>query len=259
MSHALNRFAGLVLTCVVAGGLALAAPAGATSHPTSTAGQHPHGTVPSRAGHAKVVPTTDEGAGYWLYPNEVNGLASVSATFTMPSFSCVHSGDQEWLLPGIWAFASGTLTEQVDVNFNCNSGSTLQVGYACLTDGCGTSLSPNVGDRMIASLAYTPTATVATLKDVTQGTKTQFVGAARTTDDVVLVGDVGPDWFFGGIVKKVPQFTRVSFSQVQVNGEYLVDGPFPTQYNLKTAVPLQITTSAILSDGKSFVTTFMHT
>ncbi len=111
---------------------------------------------------------------------------------------------------------------------------------------------------MIASLAYTSTATVATLKDVTQGTKTQFVGAARTTDDVVFVGDVGPDWFVGGVVTKVPQFTSVTFSQVQVNGEYLVDGPFPTQYNLKTGAFVQITTSPILSDGKSFSTTFRH-
>jgi hypothetical protein len=258
MSARLTRLCALALTCVVAGGLALAAPAGAAGHHASTAGQHPSGAVPRAGSHLKIVPTTDQGAGYWLYPTTANGLASVSTTFTMPSFSCVHSNDQEWLLPGIWVFASGTLTEQVDVNFNCNTGTVLREGYACLTDGCGTALTPAVGDTMIASLAYTPTATVATLKDVTQGTKTQFVGAARSDDDVVLVGDVGPDWFFGGIVKKVPQFAPVTFRQVQLNGEYLVDGPFPTQYNLKTGTSLQITTTAILPDGESFTTKFKH-
>ncbi len=101
--------------------------------------------MPGHAAHAKLVPTTNEGAGYWLYPNEVNGLASVSATYTMPSFSCAHPNDSEWLLPGIWAFASGTLTEQVDVNFNCNSGTKLQQGFVCLTEGCGSALSVNGG------------------------------------------------------------------------------------------------------------------
>lgn len=258
MRPALTKIAGAVLVCVVACGVGLAGPAGAARHPVSTAGQHPSAAVPARGLQPNTVPTTDQGAGYWLYPTAANGLASVSATFTMPSFSCVHSGDQEWLLPGIWVFSSGTLTEQVDVNFNCNTGSVLQAGFACLTDGCGTSLSPAVGDKMIASLAYTPTATVATLKDVTQGTKSQFAGAARSNDDVVLVGDVGPDWFFGGIVTKVPQFAPVKFSQVQFNGEYLVDGPFPTQYNLKTGTALQITTTQIQTDGESFTTKFKH-
>lgn len=259
MTHAIRRIAVAVLACAIAGAVAQAAPASAAVRPASTAGQHPHGVVPRANAHQKAVAQTDEGAGYWLYPGEVNGLSSASATFVMPSFSCAHSGDQEWLLPGLWVFSGGALTEQVDVNFNCNNGSVLQQGFACLTDGCGsTSIFPDPGDTMIASLAYTSTATVATLKDVTQGVTSQFVGAATSTDQIVLVGDVGPDWFFGGVVKKVPVFSKVKFTQVQLNGQYLEDGPNPARYNLKTGTSLQIATTNILSDGESFTTTFKH-
>jgi hypothetical protein len=252
------RATGLILTMLLAGAVAVAAPAGAAKQPTSTQGQHPTGAVPSPGVRANANSTTDQGAGYFLYPTGADGLASVSTAFKMPAFSCSRSDDQEWLLPGIWVFSGGALTEQVDVNFNCNSGTLLQQGYVCLTDGCATAINVAVGDRMVASLAYTPTATVATLKDVTAGTKAQFVGAANTTDQVVLVGDIGPDWFFGGIVTKVPQFAKVAFKTVQINGQYLVDGPSPTPYNLKTASTLQIVTSTIHTDGESFDTTFHH-
>ena len=253
---------GLVLTLVFAGASAMAAqPRPHAKHATSTAGMHPHRTLPtpgtSGTAAPNVVPFTDQGAGYFNYPSSASGLASVSATFVMPTFNCVSSTDSEWLLPGIWVFAGGSLSEQVDVNFNCNNGSKLQEGIICLSNtGCDTSLVVNPGDKIIASLAYTPTATVATLKNATTHLSMQLVGGVITTDEVVLVGEIGPD-LFGP--RNVPQFSNLHFSAVQINGQYLADGPFPTRYNLKTDTKVQIWTSPISGDGAQFTSVYKHT
>lgn len=239
----------------LSGGPALAAEAGArTHHPKSTAGLHPR--IVMHRGQGAYVPVTNYGAGYFTYPANANGLASASATFTMPTFSCASSTDNEWLLPGIWVYSGGALSEQVDVNFNCNSGAKVQSGIVCLNNaGCDTSLAVNPADKIIASIAYTPTATVATLKDVTTQVSAHVVGAAVTNDEVVFIGDEGPS-LFG--VNYVPTFTHVSFGSVQINGQYLVDGPFPAQYHLKTGSVVQITASIIVPTGAGFTTTFHH-
>ncbi|MBV9485271.1 MAG: hypothetical protein JO246_04370 [Frankiaceae bacterium] len=236
-------------------------PHSAVAHPVSTKGLHPHGSVPTRGLTANVVPTTDEGGGYWFYPSStIEGFASASTTFTMPNFTCASNSDQEWLLPGIWGFNSGTLTSQVDVNFNCNNGSKLQVGYACAPDGtCGNSLTPNPGDVMEASLTETATGSVARLRDFTQNTSTSASGAAGPLDDVILIGTVGPDWFFGGVVRKVPTFNHVTFRFASINGEAIGDGDyFPTQYNLRTDSFNQINAGPILLHHTMFTNTFKH-
>lgn len=245
MSCTRARLAGLILACAVAAGLTLAAPASAAGHPTSTAGLHPN-----------AVPALNYGAGYFTYPGSAHGVASASATFTMPSFSCVHAGDHEWLLPGIWVYdGNGNMTQQVDVNFNCNLGAILQQSVICLTGAsCDTSLAPAPGDTIVASLAYTSTATVGTIKDVTTGQQAQVVGPAVTTDYTVFVGDLGPNPYG---VTKVPSFTKVPFTSVQVNGQRLVDSS-AVQYNLKTGNVVQITSTKILPDGQSFTTYFKH-
>jgi hypothetical protein len=261
MSPSFTRLCGLALTCIVAGGLALAAPAGAAGHPKSTAGLHPSvGGVPmhrSSGVSPKVTPTTDFGAGYFAYPvDSGQGLASVSATFTVPSITCVHSADHEWLLPGIWVYAAGAITQQVDVNLNCNLGAQLLQDVICIGGSpCDQSLTVAPGDKIVTSLAYTATHTIGTVRDITAGTSAQVVSDPITTDEVILVGDQGPSQFS---VTKVPQFTTVKFTSVQVNGQYLEDAPFPTRYNLKTATALQIAAGPIQSDGQSFTTTFKH-
>lgn len=258
MSSAITRIAGAVLACVVAGGVALAAPATAAGHPTSTAGAHPQVVLPHAGGvHPNANPTTNFGAGYFVYPGDANGLASVSATYTMPTTTCVHPHDYEWLLPGIWVYSGGSLTEQVDVNFNCNGNNPGYYGdVICITgSACNQSVAVAPGDKIVASLAYTPTHTIGTIRDITAGTSGQVVGGPITTDEVVFVGDEGPS-LFG--VNVVPRFTRVQFGSVQVNGQYLVDSPFPTAYDLQTGSDVQIATSAIGANGQSFTTTFKH-
>ncbi len=259
MSAAITRIAGAVLACVVAGGVTLAAPATAAGHPTSTAGAHPHVVLPHAGGvHPNANPSTYYGAGYFTYPSETVGTASASATFTMPTTTCVHPHDREWLLPGIWVYdSSGNLSEQVDVNFNCNGNNPGYYGDVICISGttCDDSLAVAPGDKIVASLAYTATATVGTIRDITAGTTAQVVGGPITTDATIFIGDEGPS-LFG--VNVVPRFTRVQFSSVQVNGQYLVDSPFPVAYDLQTASDVQIATSAIGANGQSFTTTFKH-
>jgi hypothetical protein len=228
---------------------------GAATLAKSTAGQHPHMSHASVAGgRLSAVATTNYGAGYFSYPGLANGVAGASTSFKMPAITCANAGDKEWLLPGIWVYGSGSLTEQVDVNFNCNAGVLLQQAVICVDGaGCDQSLTVAPGDKIRASLAYTSTATIGTIKDVTSGQVRQVVGSAVTTDDTVFIGDEGPS-LFG--VSKVPTFTTQTFKVNQVNGQDLSDWG-PARYNLKTGTPVQIRTGA-LSAAQAFVTTFAH-
>jgi len=227
---------------------------GAATTPKSTAGLHAHLSRAAAGGRLSAVLTTAEGAGYYSYPTSAHGLAGASTSFKMPAITCASASDQEWLLPGIWVYSGGSLSEQVDVNFNCNSGSLLESAVICIAGSCDQTLAVAPHDTIRASIAYTPSATIGTIKDVTSGLSKQVVGPAVTTDDVVFIGDEGPSMFFGGIVTKVPTFTSVKFSNNQVNAQDLSDWA-PGRYNLKTTTKVQIRTSA-LNANQSFVTTF---
>jgi hypothetical protein len=241
-------------TATIALGMTIGAgvASGAATSPKSTAGLHAHLSGATAAGaHLSAVATTNEGAGYYSSPS---GIAGASTSFKMPAITCANAGDKEWLLPGIWVYGSGSLTEQVDVNFNCNAGVLYQQAIICVGGAaCDTSLTVAPGDKIRASLAYTASATIGTIKDVTSGQIRQVVGAAVTTDDVVFIGDEGPA-LFG--VSKVPTFTTQKFSINQVNGQDLSDWS-PLRYNLKTGTPVQIRTGA-LSVAQAFLTTFAH-
>jgi hypothetical protein len=232
------------------GGLAGASNA---HHPQSTLGLTSHINLSTLGGRTPAVPATSYGAGYFSYPGDSNqGVSGASATFVMPSFSCASSSDDEWLLPGIWVYnSSGDLTEQVDVNFNCNDGSLFEGSVVEVGGTEGTSISVSPGDTIEASLSESGTATTGTIKDVTRGFSDQAVGSATTSDETVFIGDTGPSQFS---VSGVPTFSKVKFTQAFVNSEYLGDWG-PAQYNLRTAHDLQIT-GGPLSLGDAFTTTF---
>jgi hypothetical protein len=227
---------------------------GAAARPRGTAGMHPHlSHAMATGGRLSAVSSTSNGAGFYSYPGTTVGVAGVSTSFKMPAITCAASGDNEWLLPGIWVFSGGVLREQVDVNFNCNSGAQFRQAILCIGATCDTSLTVAPHDTIRASLAYTSNATIATLKDVTAGQTRQVVGPVVTTDYTVFIGDQGPA-LFG--VSAVPTFTTVKFANNQVNAQDLSDWA-PDRYNLKTASAVQIRTGA-LSPSQAFVTTFAH-
>jgi hypothetical protein len=231
----------------------------ATSQPKTTAGAQVHvpGLPSAPPPVATTVPKTPYGAGYFVYPFSPN-VGSVSATFTLPSITCQRQGDYEWLLPGIWVYdTSGNLTQQVDINLNCNNGALVMIDVICIAGvACDESLTVSPGDRIVATLSETPSGTFGQIHNLTTGQIAKVSGPATTSDNVVFVGDEGPSL---STVTRVPTFSTVPFSKVQINGYYLSDSPSPTRYNLATTgTTTQITTSPIEGDGDHFVTTFKH-
>ena len=229
----------------------------------STAGLSPQvslpgasGAQPSAAPDAAAGPIQDAGTSSSLGAGAERGgvaLVSASATFTLPSFSCASASDKEWLLPGIWVFTSGgSLVDQVDVNFNCNSGVKLQQGVICINGGtCNQSLHPNPGDVIEAVYVQTASSASGELIDRTQGTSAAATGPL-TTGTAVLEGDMGPS-VFG--VTQVPTFVSVPFSIATINGFYVADWG-PTRLNLQTGSVVQIAAGA--AKTTSFKTTWKH-
>jgi hypothetical protein len=232
----------------------------ASATPTTTAGAQVHvSELPTPRPHiATTVPKTPDGAGYFVYPTLAGqNVGSVSTTFTIPSITCQRHDDREWLLPGIWVYSGGTLTQQVDINLNCNNGTLLMQDVICIAGAdCDQSLTVSPGDRIIATLSETASGTYGQIHNLTTGQIASASGQATTSDDTVFVGDEGPS-LFGETW--VPTFSSVPFSKVQINGYYLSDSPFPTRNNLATTNnTTQIKTTLIEGDGDHFVTMFNH-
>lgn len=160
------------------GCMATAAFSPAISHesPKTTAGAHI--TVPELAAGTSFrnaphigVPTTNFGAGYFAYPTSGN-VGSVSVTFRLPAIHCQSTTDSEWLLPGIWVYDNnGNLSQQVDINLNCNGGAMFLVDVICIAggSGCDESLAVNPGDLIVATLSEEPSGSYGQIRDITSG------------------------------------------------------------------------------------------
>lgn len=200
------------------------------------------------------VTTSRKGAGFSVSPAV---LSSVTATYTMPSITCANPNDIESLLPGLWLFtAGGDFSGEVNARFECIAGSQSRNGYVCLTGAaCDVEIDVAPGDKIVASLEFTATATIGTLRDLTARTSAQKTAPASPAGQTVFIGDIGPSLFGGHIV---PAFSSILFSRVQVNGADLVNEPSAMRYNLKTRKVLQIITTGIHANGSAFRTTFRH-
>jgi hypothetical protein len=204
--------------------------------------------------------STNFGAGYFSYPGTGN-VASASVTFKTPTFSCAKTTDDEWLSPGVWIYnSSGVLSQFSGVEFNCNDGATFTGDVICLDSyaTCDDSMTVSPGDRVVASLSESSTATIAAVHDLTSGTHVSISAAATTTDETVFVGDEGPMLASSGAVTRVPTFTKVLFSKAQVNGQYLGDWS-PVRYNLAThGTKVQESAGVLTGDCDAFSTTFKN-
>ncbi len=254
----ISRFAAVAAAASLALTAALATASGASAKatPASTAGAHqPAGVHHAAMPNTPAGPSAD-GAGYFV---SLAGVSSISVNFTMPDYSCASPDDNEWLLPGIWAFTTGgsRANSQADVNFNCDTGfGQLNESVACAnTDtNCNVSATALPGDRIRASLVYTPTSTTATVTDVTQNVTVQMVGEAEA-DDYALIGDASPTPY--GYTSAVPTFSKVVFTQAKINGLPLADF-LSTRASYQSGTDVQIAAGSIRHDGKSFVTTFRN-
>jgi predicted extracellular nuclease len=243
-------------TVAAADHAAATAPHLAAPQTTSTPGRAVHVEV-ARPYSAHAATNTAEGAGYSTAPGATQvGISGASVTFTVPSFSCASTSDDESLLPGIWVFNTGgalDLSEQINVSLSCTDGVETAQGIV-RTGGANGIMDVNPGDTIVASLSESWKSTTGTLTDLTNHTSEQGIGAATTTDVYVFIGIAGPT--YAG-ASAVPTFTKIVFSKAQVDGEYLTAWN-PTQDDLKTGTKVQIATGALNAPGDNFGATFKH-
>jgi len=253
------RWFAVAAAALMAAAFVAPATAGAKTPPTSTA--HLQGTYQAAAVHGGLTPsvsTSAYGGGYFVYPGTFTGdVASASAVFTAPAISCASGTDLEWLLPGIWVYQAGVITQQVDVNLNCNSGVLYTQAIICLSTGsCDSTLTINAGDRVLLSFYEGANSMYGSVRDFTTGQVATVTAAAPAThDDTVLIGDAGPGQF--GFATKVPTFSTLTFAKAEVNGYYISDQT-SARYNLVSTHRVQISTGLLTDRGDRFVTRFVH-
>jgi len=201
------------------------------------------------------VSSSDYGAGYFAYP-VVNGFASASATFKVPSISCTSTQSSEAI--GLQVQANDTGTVAIDwsgnavVALQCNSGTA---SYMFDVDAGATHFvepGVNPGDVVVASMYQTLSVASATVHDLTSG----YTWIAHSSP---FTGS-GVNWsVWTGAYSYAnsntwAQFTSVPFSKCQVNGDYLKYAS-PTQYKFLGSGSV-VKTSALSTAGDGFKLTW---
>lgn len=202
-------------------------------------------------------PTSNNGAGY-SYTAGTGNVVSMSAQLTVPAFSCSFGHDAEGFYPGIFAFDStGMASEEINIYLVCLDGQTYTGDTICVNGaGCSSTLTTAPGDRLVLSLSETPTGTSGEIYDLTTGASDSKSGGTPvpTSDDTVLVGVRGPVPYG---LQRVPTFTKVQFTNVQINGFYPFELPV-LRTNLASSGPVEIKTTQLIHDGNAFNTSFAH-
>ena len=219
---------------------------GATASPSNASvfrPSQPPVAVPSHQSAANAVNKDNYYAGWSATPP--NGLASASATFTIPTLTCSGNIENPIYFGPFTNTATGSTIRLV-----C-SGTTPTYTYwlatpAGLIDEPGAA----AGDVVVTSLFQTSTWTEAEIHDITNGQYWVATDNAGGTATGVSFGENEPY-----ATVDIPPFTPVTFSQVQVNGDYL-GFESPTQYNLNRGSGTLISSSALGDKGSSFKVTF---
>jgi hypothetical protein len=185
-------------------------------------------------------------AGYQVTPT--GGLASASATFTVPAVSCtaadIANGAEEWT--GAYAFVYAYCTE-----------SGPAYGYQLATesgDNVETGAAP--GDVVVTSLFQSGGATWAEIHDLTNGMYWYANNSANQGDTVVDIGTFNNDQYGS----PVPTFKKIKFTNTTVNGDYLgFDNPAQVDaVNGDGRVLIQTGNLTTSGTGSSFSVTFKH-
>lgn len=179
-------------------------------------------------------------AGYYVTP--AHAFASASATFVVPKVTCGTTVTEQFfgLSDTAPTGTGGGTTASVVVD--CE-GPTPTYDYDAFIDGEGT-LEPGIkaGDTVEVSLYQSASVEEPKVFDITQN----HYWDAYTAP----IGDTAVGL---GTYASVPQakFSKVSFSQVQVNGQYLSFEP-NVQYDLLDGAKTLATASAVPANGDSF-------
>ncbi len=188
-------------------------------------------------------------AGYYAAPTD--GLASGSATFVVPTVHCASGqvGYQEiglFDIDPISIFSYKGL--QAGIQESCN-GKTDSYGVLVLQNNGGIDLDGvlKAGDTVVTTMFQTSSLEVAEVHDLTNG---QFWNTSgETVSDSQISFGIFPD------AQDVAPFSDATFSDVQINGDYLTFES-PKAYNLVSGSERIIATSSIARPGDTFSLTY---
>ena len=195
------------------------------------------------------VSASSAAAAYYVTPSI--GFSSASATFVVPKATC-KSASSIGQFDGLFDLdpADGNVgaTALAAVDINCDSGSPAYEFETYIAGESNIQAGIAPGNTVVVSIAQTASTELSTVTDVTTKT-TVDVSNTPVSEAAVSVG----------AYSTVPteKFTPITFTKVQVNGQYLKSQP-NTEYNLLNGAKTLIKTSPIASPGDSFSVTYEH-
>jgi hypothetical protein len=205
------------------------------------------------AGHASaagLASTSATFAGYDATPS--GGIASVSATFKVPTINCSDLNmNDEWWGVQVDTALSSDVYGYCDGAGNAIYGFDVEAGFNIFPE---TGVSP--GDTVVTSAWQTATTGFAWVTDLTQGGEYYYAddGASGTLSSAEIGGFNNDSPVPGGAV---PPFTTVKFTNCQVNGQYL-GFVSPTQYDETVGTVTLVSTGKLASLGDTFKLTYKH-
>ncbi len=239
-----------VLSTALAGSLALAAATvGVASAAAGAATPAPGLEKPTV--HPEDASASPYLSGYQLTPS--GGLASASATFTVPKATCTpaqkSSGAEYWA--GVY---TDSLSTYAFINSSCTTGATSYSFVFSTPAGSFTETGDaNAGDVVVTSLFQTSSETEAEIHDLTNNEYWVAADPTNVGDTVIDVGTYDESEF--GV--SLPKFAPFTLSNATVNGDYLgFDGP--TQVNAVDGGTVLVKTGKLktTATGSSFTQTF---
>jgi hypothetical protein len=193
-------------------------------------------------------------AGYQVTPS--GGLASASATFTVPAVSCT-AADTDNDAEEFNGVYTDTQTTYAFEETYCPFSGPPVYAYAFGTlagDFIDTGAAP--GDVVVTSLFQSGGATWAEIHDLTNGMYWYANNSANQGDTVVDIGTFNNDQYGS----PVPTFKKIKFTNTTVNGDYLgFDNPAQVDaVNGDGRVLIQTGNLTTSGTGSSFSVTFKH-
>jgi len=200
---------------------------------------------------------------YWTSAPTIGGnlyLTSASTTFVVPAVKCAgnskHLGDNFGVEEGAGGAFIGYIQALVTAECIQTTASyhfRVAVGTTAFKE---VGVSP--GDTVVASWFYTSSLSEAIVHDLTSGYTWDAVGAAPPTalSSPADIGEFDLETSSNSSFAPAP-FGTVTFTQSQVNGDYLGFGNNIDAWNLQLGLHgYNITTGPIASDQESFTVTF---
>jgi hypothetical protein len=185
-------------------------------------------------------------------------LTSASTTFVVPTVNCTgntkHLGDNFGVEEGAGSAFIGYI--QALVTAECKQTTPSYHFHVSVGTTVFKEVGVSPGDTVVASWFYTSSVSEAIVHDLTSGYTWDAVGGTPPLSSPADIGEFDLESATNTAFKPAP-FSTVTFTQSQVNGDYLGFGDNIAAWNLQLGEHgLNITTGPIASDQESFTVTF---